>query len=150
MNRLLTSLVLFLLVTSLYGQGAEYFSANSSFSIKIPKEYTLYKEPLPNAIFFSSTKEHGSISIRRVFHMASSDFQNLIMEDKSKMTKKFRSKTISESDHFCHYKYMSGLFVTHKYYMRKVIEGYDYVVFADGISLSEEDAILIINSVKAY
>lgn len=42
------------------------------------------------------------------------------------------------------------MFVTHKFYMRRVIEGYSYVINLCCDGMTEDTAKIIMNSIKAY
>ena len=126
-----------------------YYSSNKSFRVDIPTDYNLYKYPLPNYIGFTSERQHGVIIVERKSFMGydNGDFEEFIEEEDGKMPKKFRRLTVSKNDSICHYKYASGLFVTHRYFMRKLIEGYSYVVDASGTRLDEETAKRIYESI---
>ena len=83
--------------------------------------------------------------------MTDKEFSEYVKEQQTKKSsKKFKCKAVTESKNFYHYKYSAGLFVTHQYYMRKVVEGYSYVIDAYGDTLTEDRAKDILNSLKVY
>ena len=80
--------------------------------------------------------------------MSKDDFREYISEAKADMPKKLRCLTASVNDTICYYKYAAELFVYHQYYMKKLIEGYSYVISASGTSMTPEIAKEIYDSVN--
>lgn len=125
-----------------------YYSSNKSFCIDVPIDYIPYREPLPNYMAFTSDSQSGTITIERKYLMSNDDFKEFISKAKADIPKKFKCSTISVNDTICHYKYAAGLFVYHQYYMKKLIEGYSYVISANGIGMTSEIAKEIYDSVN--
>lgn len=125
-----------------------YYSSNKSFSIDIPVDYTQYKEALTDCIAFLSEKQKGSIQVERKFLMGSDDFKEYINISKARVPSKFHCSTVAVSDSIHHYKYTVGMFVSHQFYMRKVIDEYSYVVSFNGTNISDNTAKVIYNSIK--
>ena len=149
-NIIITLFLLNVFSVSSFAQTQTYYSSNKSFSVSVPNSYTLYKQAQPNVINFSSEKQKGVISVKREFMMTEQGFAGYVSEQKASQPSKYRCITVTESRDFYHYKYTAGLFVTHVFYMRKVIEGYSYVIYASGISMTEVQAKAILESVTAY
>ena len=125
-----------------------YYSSNKSFCIDVPIDYIPYREPLPNYMAFISDDQSGTITIERKYLMSREDFKEYVSEAKADVPKKFRCSTVSVNDTICHYKYAAGLLVYHQYYMKKLIEGYSYVISANGISMTPEIAKEIYDSIN--
>ncbi len=126
-----------------------YYSSNKSFSIDIPVDYTQY-EARTNYISFFSEKQKGTIKVERKFLIESDDFKKYINISMAKVPSKFHCSTVSISDTIHHYKYTAGMFIAHQYYMRKILDGYSYVVSLNGINISDNTAKAIYNSIKSY
>lgn len=126
-----------------------YYSSNKSFCIDVPSDYTLHYT-LPNYMSFLSQSQGGSIMIERELFMGydKNDFKKYILKKQEEIPSKFRRLTISENDSICHYKHVAGMFVVHQYYMRKLIEGYSYIIDASGMKLNDDLAKCIYNSVN--
>lgn len=127
-----------------------YYSSNKSFSIDVPVDYTQHKEALTSLLVFLSEKQKGSILVERKLLMGSDDFRKYINTSKGKIPSKFHCSTVATSDSIHHYKYTSGMFVSHQFYMMKIVDGYSYVVSFDGTNISKNTAIAIYNSITSY
>ena len=125
-----------------------YYSSNKSFSIDIPMAYTPFTPALPDYLTFRS--EYGMITIERKFMMSDEDFKKYVNGAKAENSSKYHCSTRATSDTLCHYKFTKGFFVMHQFYMRKVIEGYSYVVSMNDISVADTVAKTIYNSITAY
>lgn len=147
---IITLILLTVFSVASFAQTKTYYSSNKSFSVSVPTSYSLYKQALPNYISFTSEKQHGVISVKREFVMTDQAFAKYVSEQKSSKPSKYRCIKVTESPNFYHYKFAAGLFVTHEFYMRKIIDGYSYVILADGISMTEAQAKAILESVTAY
>lgn len=77
-------------------------------------------------------------------------FKEYINTSMAKVPSKFHCSTVAISDSIYHYKYTAGMFVSHQFYMRKVIDGYSYVVSFNGTNISDNTAKAIYNSIKSY
>lgn len=125
-----------------------YYSSNKSFCIDVPIDYIPYREALPDYMAFISDSQSGTITIERKFLMSKDDFREYVSEAKADVPKKLRCLTASVNDTICHYKYAAGLFVYHQHYMKKLIEGYSYVISVSGTGMTPEIAKEIYNSVN--
>lgn len=125
-----------------------YYSSNKSFSIDVPINYQLYQETLPNYMDFRA--KDGIITIERKFLMENAAFKKYVKESVTENHQKLHYKEIIASDTFFHYKMHKGLFTAHEFYMRKIIEGYSYIVTYFDISASDTIAKNIYNSIIAY
>lgn len=125
-----------------------YYSSNKSFCIDVPVDYIPAHKPLSNYMDFKSEKQSGIITIERNFLMSNDDFKTYVSKAKADIPKQFKCSTIAVNDTICHYKYAAGLFVYHQYYMKKLIEGYSYIINANGTNMTSEVAKKIYDSVN--
>lgn len=147
---LITASMMLFISLGASAQTKTYYSSNKSFSVAVPNYFYLYQEALPYFLSFKSESPKGMMSMERIFVMTDEDFANYVSKDKASIPSKFKCTTVSSSTNFHHLKYSKGMFVTHKFYMRRVIEGYSYVINLCCDGMTEDTAKIIMNSIKAY